>query len=92
VGLGGLGIDVREARRGMAEEFVTKFVVRAMAPTGSAARLGVVKVQLFFTTFFICVTTGTSACVVGDGSSGHNGSKPCTNPGCSAGILQLGGG
>jgi hypothetical protein len=47
VGLGGLGIDVRETKRGIKEEFVTKFVVRAMAPAGSAARLGVVKVHAF---------------------------------------------
>jgi len=45
--LGGLGIDVRETKRGIKEEFVTKFVVRAMAPAGSAARLGVVKVHAF---------------------------------------------
>jgi hypothetical protein len=41
---------------------VTKFVVRAMAPAGSAARLGVVKVHTFFLlgdgTYFFFVSDG----------------------------------
>jgi hypothetical protein len=53
---------LRETKRGMEEEFVTKFVVRAMAPAGSAARLGVVKVHTFFLlgdgTYFFFVSDG----------------------------------